>query len=86
MAKLASARHDPDVASVSLCQVFEWTPAHGGTLSRVARTDILHLVPPARLVDLATRSGFGEVDLWGDHLSMPYGSGSHRAIVVARLV
>jgi hypothetical protein len=86
VAKMASARYDPDTASVSLCQVFEWTPAFGGSLSRVTRTDVLHLVPATRLVDLARQAGFGEVDLWGDHLSIPYGSRSHRAIVVARLL
>ena len=86
VAKLASARHDPDASAVSLCQVFEWTPAHGGPLSRVARTDTLHLVSAARLADLATEAGFGEVVVWGDHLSIPYGPGSHRAIVVARLL
>ena len=86
VAKMASARYDPDVESVSLCQIFEWTPAYGGSVSRVTRTDVLHLVPAVRLVDLTRQSGFGEVDLWGDHLAMPYGSRSHRAIIVARLV
>lgn len=86
VAKMASARYDPDVESVQLCQIFEWTPAYGGSVSRATRTDVLHLVPAVRLVDLTRQSGFGEVDLWGDHLAMPYGSRSHRAIIVARLV
>ncbi len=86
VAKLASARHDPDASAVSLCQIYEWTPSHGGPLSRVARTDTLHLVSAARLVDLATEAGFGDVVVWGDHLSIPYGPGSHRAILVARLL
>jgi SAM-dependent methyltransferase len=86
VAKLVSARHDTEHSSVSLCQVFEWTPAHGGPLARVTRTDTLHLVVATRLADLALESGYDRVDLWGDHLSIPYGSGSHRAILVARLV
>lgn len=86
VAKLVSARHDTEHSSVSLCQVFEWTPAHGGPLARVTRTDTLHLVSATRLTDLALQSGYDSVDLWGDHLSIPYGSGSHRAILVARLV
>jgi hypothetical protein len=86
VAKLASARHDPGSGSLSLCQIFEWTPPHGGPLWRVSRTDTLHLVSAARLGELAAEAGFGSVDLWGDHLSIPYGSRSHRVILVARLV
>ncbi len=86
VAKLVSARHDAEASSVTLCQVFEWTPAHGGPLARVTRTDTLHLVSATHLADLALGSGYDSVDLWGDHLSIPYSSGSHRAILVARLV
>jgi hypothetical protein len=86
VAKLVSARYDPDTSSVLLSQIFEWTSVHGGPLSRVTRTDVLHLVSPERLVALARETGFQQVDLWGDHLATPYGPGSHRAIVVARLV
>jgi SAM-dependent methyltransferase len=84
--KLISARHEPDAGSVTLCQVFEWTPAHGGPLSRVSRTDTLHLVTARDLGRLAREAGFGSVDVWGDHLLTPHGPGSHRAILVARLV
>jgi SAM-dependent methyltransferase len=86
VAKLASARHDPESGCVTLHQIFEWTPRNGGTLRRVTRTDSLHLVAAERLAGLARESGFDEVDIWGDHLSIPYGPGSHRAILVARLL
>jgi SAM-dependent methyltransferase len=86
VSKLISARYDPEAGSVTLCQVFDWTPANGGPLSRVSRTDTLHLVTAEELGRLAGRAGFGEVDVWGDHLLTPHGPGSHRAILVARLV
>lgn len=84
--KMISARHDAESSTVSLCQVFEWTPQHGGPQSRVAKSDVLHLVSPARLAALAQQAGFPHVELWGDHLLTPYGPGSHRAILVARTV
>jgi SAM-dependent methyltransferase len=84
--KMIGARHDPDAGTVMLTQIFDWTPARGGPLSRVARTDTVHLLSAEALVSLARQAGFGQVDLWGDHLLTPYGPGSHRAILVARLV
>jgi len=84
--KLISARHDPESSSVSLCQVFEWTARHGGPISRVTRMDTLHLVSAERLGALAAQAGFQRVESWGDHLLIPHGPGSHRVILVARLV
>lgn len=86
VAKLVSARHDPESECVTLHQVFEWTPRNGGALRRVTRTDSLHLVAAEQLARLALEAGFDGVDIWGDHLSIPYGPGSHRAILVARLL
>jgi SAM-dependent methyltransferase len=86
VAKSMSVRHDPEDGTVALTQIFEWTPAHGGPVSRVTRTDTVHLVPADQLGQLAGRAGFGRVDLWGDHLLTPHGPGSHRVILVARLV
>jgi SAM-dependent methyltransferase len=86
VAKLVSARHDPETSSVALTQLFEWTPGQGGLLSRVIRTDTLHLLPAEHLGELALQAGFASVDLRGDHLSIPYGTGSHRAILIARLL
>jgi SAM-dependent methyltransferase len=86
VAKLVSARYDPESSTVALYQVFEWTAHLGGTLSRVSRSDVLHLLTAERLARLAERAGFGQVRLWGDHLLTPYGPGSHRAILEARLV
>jgi len=84
--KSISARHDPQRDTVSLIQVFEWAPRHGGQSSRVVKRDMLHLVSARRLASLARRAGFGSVSVWGDHLSTPHGPGSQRAILVARLV
>ncbi len=84
--KTISARHDPTDDSVVLTQIYEWTPPHGGSLSRLTRTDRIHLLSAAHLAELAREAGFGAVDLRGDHLSTPYHPGSHRVILVARLV
>jgi SAM-dependent methyltransferase len=80
--KRMSATYARDTRSVTLRQVFSWHGSAGR--ERVERTDRLHLIPPAELARLARRSGFGHVDVWGDHLTMPHGAGSHRAIIVAR--
>ena len=61
VAKLVSARHDAEASSVTLCQVFEWTPAHGGPLC--PRDPDGH--PAPRLRDATWpiwpwQSGFGE--------------------------
>jgi hypothetical protein len=84
--KLISARHDPEAESVELTQVFEWTAPSGGPLSRVLRTETLHLVSASQLARLAQEAGFGTVEVRGDHLTTPYGTASHRAILVARLL
>jgi SAM-dependent methyltransferase len=86
VSKYMAARHDPDAGTVELTQIFEWTPVHGGVLSRVTRADTLHLVAPAHVARLARQVGFGNVEVRGDHLLMPHGARSHRAIVLARLV
>ena len=86
VSKSISANHDPADDTLELTQIYEWTPPHGGALSRVTKTDLLHLVSAQHLGELARESGFAEVDLRGDHLSMPYGTTSHRVILVARLV
>ena len=86
VSKTISAVHEAADASVLLTQIYEWTPPCGGPLSRVTHTDHIHLVSPEQLGDLALAAGFAKVDLWGDHLSTPYHPGSHRVILVARLV
>ena len=84
--KAISALHDPEAGTVALTQIYEWTAPLGGPLSRVAKTDTLHLMSAEQLAGLAKRAGFGSVELKGDHLATPYTTGSHRAILVARLV
>jgi SAM-dependent methyltransferase len=86
VAKMMSARHDPGSATVALSQIFEWTPQRGGPMSRVSKSDVLHLVSAERLAALAEQAGFGYVQLWGDHLLTPHGPGSQRTILEARLL
>ena len=86
VSKHISARYEPEEGTVSLTQIYEWTPAHGGPISRVAKVDVLHLVEAQHLAELARRAGFDEVDPRGDHLASPHGAGSHRLILLARLV
>ncbi len=86
VSKTISADHDPDADTLRLTQMYEWTPADGGPVSRVTQSDLLHLVSAQHLGRLAHEVGFGRVELWGDHLSTPYDAGSHRVILVARLV
>ena len=84
--KTICAVHEAVDASVVLTQIYEWTGPYGGPVSRVTHTDHIYLVDAAHLAGLAHAAGFSEVDLRGDHLSTPHGPGSHRAILVARLV
>ncbi|MEA2025058.1 MAG: class I SAM-dependent methyltransferase [Chloroflexota bacterium] len=86
VSKSISAHHDPEAGTLDLTQIYEWTPTEGGPLSRVTKIDTLHLVSAEHLGELASQAGFGEVDQRGDHLLTPYGAGSHRVILVARLV
>lgn len=84
--KVMAARYDEEAGTIELTQIYESSAADGGPLTRVVNTDLLHLVKADRLMELAREAGFAQVDLRGDHLATPYGAGSHRAILVARLV
>jgi SAM-dependent methyltransferase len=84
--KLISARHDPGAGSLALTQLFDATLAGGGPVRRFVRLDMLHLTEADHWRELAQKAGFGEVDVKGDHLLSPHGAGSHRIILVARLV
>jgi SAM-dependent methyltransferase len=86
VSKSISANYDAGENTLELTQIYEWTAATGGSVSRVTQVDLLHLVSAAHLEQLAQQAGFGEVSVWGDHLLTPYGAGSHRAILQARLV
>lgn len=83
--KRMAAHYEAASHSVTLRQVYSWSTEDdmGKTVSRI---DTLHLTDPAELADLARETGFGEVETWGDHLAIPHGAGSHRAIIVARLL
>jgi len=84
--KSICAFHDVEADTVELTQIYEWTASAGGPLSRVTKVDVLHLISAEKLGALAEQAGFDSVDLRGDHLVTPYGAGSHRVILVARLV
>jgi len=86
VSKSISANHDPAAGTLDLTQIYEWTAAPGGVLNRVAKVDVLHLLLAEHLGDLARQAGFDDVDLRGDYLLTPHGAGSHRVILVARLV
>lgn len=86
VSKTICADYDATDETLELTQIYEWTPPRGGPLGRVTQVDLLHLLPARHLAELARECGFGEVRLWGDHLSTPYDAGSHRVILEARLV
>ena len=87
VAKLVSARHEPESSTVALRQIFEWTPHLGGPAGarhrrRTSCTSSRRSSSPR----WPRRPASGTSHLWGDHLLTPYGPGSHRAILEARLV
>lgn len=84
--KSISARYDAEDETVTITQLFESSPRHGGPLRRVSQTDVLHLVDAGKLGRLAREAGFDEVGSGQDHLVRTPGAGSHRVIVVARSV
>lgn len=86
VSKTISADYDAADGTLRLTHIYEWTPAAGGPLGRVTSSDLLHLADPADLARLSRQAGFARVDLRGDHLLSPYGAGSQRVILVARLV
>jgi hypothetical protein len=86
VAKLMSARLDPDLGTVELTQLFDAIPVGGGSVNRTVRTDTLHLVTAAELRRLAERAGLDGSDLRGDHRLPGHGPGSPRAILIGRLL
>ncbi len=57
MSKSICADHDPAAQTMELTQIYEWTPPHGGVLSRVTKIDLLHLLSAEHLGELAVRGG-----------------------------
>ncbi len=84
--KSASALHDAATATVTLTQLFDAWPPHGGTLRRVARTDTLRLISADELVAMASAAGLAVERLAGDHQMGDFGPGAERTVLVARLV
>jgi SAM-dependent methyltransferase len=86
VSKFASARYDAATAMVTLSQWFDIVREPSGTVTRVARTDRLRLVPAAELTHLATLAGLRVETLAGDYRMAPFGPGDERAILVGRLL
>ncbi|CAN5795098.1 class I SAM-dependent methyltransferase [soil metagenome] len=86
VAKLISARLEPDASSVTLTQLFDATPPGGGAVRRSARVDTLNVIDRSELRSLAKRAGLGDVSVRVDLLVTPGGARSHRAILLGRLV
>lgn len=86
VSKSITATHDATSGIVRLTQRFDCIAAVDGARSHVTNVDTLHLVSAEHLGELASRAGFESISLRGDHLTMPYGARSHRAILVARLL
>lgn len=84
--KLAAARHDAATTSVTLTQVFDASPAVGGPVRRVTRTDTLLLLTKQQLCAMAEAAGLVVEDVGGDYQMTPFGPGAERAVLVARLV
>lgn len=86
VAKLASARHDPATATVTLTQWFDEWPPDGGPVTRHTRTDRLHLLGASELTAMAEGAGMRIDTLAGDHQMGPFGPGVERAVLVGALV
>lgn len=84
--KSASALHDAATATVTLTQLFDAWPLHGGALRRVARTDTLRLIGADELVAMASAAGLAVDRLAGDHQMGDFGPGAERTVLVAGLV
>ena len=86
VAKVASARFDSATATVTLTQLFDVWPRHGGPLRRVSRVDRLRLVGAVELVRMAADAGLAVEELAGDYQMSAFGPGEDRVILIGRLV
>lgn len=86
MAKVASARHDPATATVTLTQWFDAWPPPLGPVRRASRTDRLRLVGASELTAMAEAAGLVVEQLAGDHQMGPFGPGAHRVVLLGTLV
>ena len=82
--KVDSARYDPTTAVVDLTVIYEEGPA-GASPIRWIRRDALRLVGADELRAMAEDAGLVVDEVGGDYDLDPIGSGSERAVLVARL-
>jgi SAM-dependent methyltransferase len=83
--KVAAARHDAATGVVDLTTVYDEGPP-GGQTARWIRHDALRLVGVGELEAMAAAAGLEVDEIGGDYGLDPVGSGSDRAILVARRV
>jgi SAM-dependent methyltransferase len=81
--KMSAARFDPSAGVVDLTTIFEES-AIGESAIRWIRRDTLRLVGPDELGAMAEAAGLVVDEIGGDYDMSPLGSGSDRAILVAR--
>jgi len=81
--KLASGWYDPATRTVTLTTLFDEAEP-GGPVRRWTRVDRMRLASADELVRWAEDAGLKVEQLAGDYDLGPYGSGSDRAILVAR--
>jgi SAM-dependent methyltransferase len=86
VAKIDAARHASATGEVELVTWFDAWPVDGGPVTRVSRTDHLRLVTGGELAAMAEGAGLRVEALEGDHEGTPFGAGSERAVLLARLV
>ena len=83
VAKTASGWYDPATRVVALTTIFDEAEP-GGTPRRWTRVDRMRLAAADELAAWAEAAGLEVEQLGGDYELGPYGSGSERAILVAR--
>jgi SAM-dependent methyltransferase len=86
VAKLWSAHYQPAAAIATVTTIFDRWPADGGPVSRLSRTDQMHLLGAHELVDLAERAGLRPETVAGDHEMSPLAPDSGRIVLVAALL
>lgn len=84
--KLGSATYDAATDVVSLSTIFDATPARGGPVTRLVRSDSLRIVRAADLSQMAAEAGLEVELLAGDRELSPFGPGADRVVLLARLV
>jgi len=86
VAKHWSARHSPASAVARVDTSFDVSPALGGAVRRVGRSDELHLLGVNELLELHRHAGLVPRTVAGDHDLGPLQPDSERVVVVSGLL